>query len=145
MTMKRISSILLVLTALAVVLLPRAASAQEAVIGKFTLPVEAHWGKVVLQPGEYRFSADNDNPSTMLRVYDVAHPSVSYFVMTRGWDQMAPDSQKSLLILGNEEGAAYVKELRLGSAGVSLYYGAPKLKKQILARRSPPAKIPAGR
>ena len=33
------------------------AQAQQASLGTFTLPVAAHFGSVVLQPGEYRISA----------------------------------------------------------------------------------------
>ena len=35
------------------------ASAQEAYRGKFTLPVEAQWGQLVLPPGEYSFTLDH--------------------------------------------------------------------------------------
>jgi hypothetical protein len=143
MKTKRISPVLLVLVTMAVALLPRAARAQAAVDGKFTLPTEVHWGTAVLPAGVYRFSVDAFEPSTVLRIYDESNPAVSYFVMTQGWDQAASVSGESRLILGNKDGETYVKELRLGSQGMSLYYGPPKLTKEMLARRSPPARMPA--
>jgi hypothetical protein len=142
MKTKRIGSMLLVLAAFAVALLPQRASAQEVVTGTFTLPVEAHWGTTMLPAGNYRFSANDLSPTTLVRVSNEANPSASYFVLAKGWDQMPSGSGKSKLLLGSKDGEAYVKELQLGSAGTTLYFGAPNNRKVILARSSSPGRIP---
>ncbi len=38
------------------------AYAQDAV-GKFTLPYEVHWGKAILDPGDYKYSIESSGPA----------------------------------------------------------------------------------
>src|SRR6059036_3392835 len=61
MTSKR--NRLIVLAVLAVTLLASFAGAQGSVVssGKFTLPVETHWGLAVLPPGEYTYTLASPN------------------------------------------------------------------------------------
>ncbi len=145
MKTKRTASILVVMAALAVALLPKPAAAGEVVSGTFTLPVAARWGTVMLPAGTYHFSTNALTPTTVVRVSDESNPAASYFIMTQGWDQMGSASTESKLVLDSKDGEAYVKELRLGSEGTMLFYRAPKTKKMILAKSSPSMRIPASK
>lgn len=150
MKKKLISSFLRFLTflALAVALAPRAATAQVTETGGFTLPFEAHWGTAVLPAGAYRFSVGDFSPSNMVHVFKEGGPSAGYLILPHGWDRMAATSERSQLVFERKDGDVYVKELLLGSEGLTLYYGAPKLKKKDALARSAPSQrdeIPMGK
>ena len=131
MNAKSIRSILqgLFFVALALALAPRAASALENQVGKFTIPFEVHWGGAVLPAGSYSISADSLNSSTMINVYKEDRPSAGFLIPAISWDATPTWSGKVQLVIDHKNGEAYVKELKVGSEGVALYYAAPKLKK----------------
>ncbi|MGD0227076.1 MAG: hypothetical protein ABSF71_32520 [Terriglobia bacterium] len=131
MKAKSIRSFLQVLffVALALALAPRAASALDNQVGKFTLPFEVHWGGAVLPAGSYRISADSLNSATLVNVYKENSPSAGFLIPAIGWDSTPASYGKVQLVIDHKNGEAYVKELKVGSEGVALYYAAPKLKK----------------
>jgi len=134
--------------ALAVALAPRSATAQVSEVGKFSLPFEVHWGTAVLPAGAYRFSVGDIGPSDVVHVFKEDGPSASYLILPHGWDRTAASSERSQLVFERKDGEVYVKELLLGSEGLTLYYGAPKLKKKDALARSAPSRrdeIPMGK
>jgi hypothetical protein len=131
MKAKLMSSFLasLFLVAMAVALAPRPAMALGDELGKFTLPVEVHWGVVVLEPGNYTISSDNVTSSSMICVHKDGSPTVGYFIPSLERESIPSFSQKTQLVLDQKEGKLYVKELLLEGDGLGLYYGEPKSKK----------------
>jgi hypothetical protein len=131
MKAKSISSFLpgLFLLALAACVAPRVASAQANEVVKFTLSAEVHWGEVVLPPGAYTVSLDSLSPATMVCVSKEGNPKSAYFIPAQVRESIPSTSQATRLIIEQKNGAAYVRELQLGIAGLALYYTEPKLKK----------------
>lgn len=92
----------------------------ESLHGNFKLTAEAHWGRLLLTPGEYDFSMSQD--------------SAGYVVTVRsqetGWSGMvmsdAVSEERSTeateLVLTKSESGMYVRELRLAGAGITLNY-----------------------
>lgn len=115
--------------ALAGVLAPRVATAQQDESGKFTLPVEVRWGTAVLPAGDYRFSTDSLTAATKVYIYKEGRPAAGYMVLAQDWDTIPISSEKSHLVLDQKDGEFYVKELLLGSDGLVLGFSAPRSKK----------------
>ena len=65
---------LLMVTAGLLSLLSASAVAQEA-RGQFTLATQVHWGRVVLPPGDYRYSLESRAGSPVLMVWNTAGTS----------------------------------------------------------------------
>ena len=118
----------LALIALAGALAPRGAMAQEE-SGKFTLPTEVRWGAAVLPAGDYSYSTDTLAPQTMLYIYRESSPAAGYVVLPQTWDRIPAFSDEDHLVLAQENGEFYVKELHLGIGGMVLRFSAPKPKK----------------
>ena len=96
----------------------------ETVHGKFKLPTETRWGKLLLAPGEYEFTISNDAAATIVTVCS-KDSGWSGMIMSEGVSD--PDSAKgSILILGQSENGAYVRSLALVDLGMMLNFGAPK-------------------
>lgn len=106
--------------AMALTLIAAPLKAQQ---GKFTLPVEAHWGNAVLEPGDYRISGPA--PTSTIGVI---------YIYGGGKAQMAlpavSDTQKlsghSYLRLINVGGTYVVREFNSGYTGHSYTFGIPK-------------------
>jgi len=102
-----------------VLLLSRVGPANaQGFAGKFTLPCVAHWGKVTLPPGEYRFKMARPN-------------GVLYVESGRANVGMVlPDSIGSsytggnTLLITQTASVRSIRELRLGSSGIVLYFPA---------------------
>src|SRR5713101_5395899 len=113
-----------VLFVLCTVSLLSATGNAETAHGKFKLPTETRWGKLLLAPGEYEFTISNDSAATIVTVCSKDSGS-SGIIMSEGISD--PDSAKgSMLILGQSENGAYVRSLALGDLGMMLNFGAPK-------------------
>jgi hypothetical protein len=99
----------------------------ETVHGSFKLPVEAHWGTMLLAPGDYEFSVDTRSGGNIVTVRSV----------DSRWTGMAMSGSSSGgganpgsgLTLSKSEGMTYVKALYLGDLGVELNFGTPKVSK----------------
>jgi len=120
---------ILALALLAVSLAPTSASAQTFK-GYFTLPVETRWGTAVLPPGTYSVSLDS-----------LAFPSIAkingedahFLVMAMGVDAGEPSDQCKLVI-ARSGGKARVRNLSLGTAGMSFSYAPPKREREVIAQ-----------
>jgi hypothetical protein len=131
MKSKSISSFLagLFLVALAVAVAPRSAMAVGDEIGKFTLPVEVHWGAAVLPAGAYSLMASDHSTTSMMCVYKQGSPNLGYFIPAQELVTIPTSMQKTQLVLDEKNGTIYVMELQLGGEGLEYHYSAPKLKK----------------
>jgi len=127
MKAKTLGSILrvLALVALAAVLAPRVASAQDET-GKFTLPTEVHWGAATLPAGDYSFSVESSTPLPRLYVYRESNPSGGYMFIARAQDIVPAISEQDHLVLEQEDGEAFVTALQLESKGLVLHFAPSK-------------------
>ena len=96
----------------------------ETVHGKFKLPTEIRWGKLLLAPGEYEFTTSASTAGTIVTVRS-EDSGWSGMIMSESTSDLANVDGSSLL-LGKSEDGAYVRSLALGDIGVTLNFGAPK-------------------
>jgi hypothetical protein len=104
----------------------------ETVRGTFKLPVEAHWGRMVLVPGEYEFVVDTES-STRMIVVRSKDSGWSGMVMSKGLSDASSATGASLTLAKSEQGM-YVQTLYLNDAGVALDFAVPKSKMAKLAK-----------
>jgi hypothetical protein len=99
------------------------ASPLNAQQGKFTLPVEAHWGNAVLSPGSYRLSGPSPT-STMgvIYIYGDKKAQMALPVVATPQDL----SNHSYLRLVNVNGTYVIREFSSGLTGRSYLFGIPK-------------------
>jgi hypothetical protein len=121
-----------VLFAVCTVGLLSAFAGAETVRGTFKLPVEAHWGKMVLVPGEYEFVVDTES-STRVIVVRSKNSGWSGMVMSEGLSDASPAEGASLMLAKSEEGM-YVQTLYLNDVGVALNFAVPKIRMTKLAK-----------
>ena len=95
----------------------------ETVHGTFKLPVEAHWGAMLLEPGEYEFSVDTDSSVRMITIRS-KDSRRGGMVLSEGYSNAG--SAGSSLELAKSEDGMYVKAIYLSDAGVALNFAAPK-------------------
>lgn len=114
---------LAVLALCAVGLLTSSASA-ESVHGNFTLTAEAHWGRLLLTPGEYEFAMSKDTYGYMVTVRS-KETGWSGMVMAEAASDAQP-GKATELILAKSEAGLYVRELCLADPGVTLNYALAK-------------------
>ena len=95
--------------------------------GSFKLPVEAHWGKMLLAPGEYDFTI-SDGLEGRIATVRSRETGLSGMIMSAGTSELGSDKETKLLLSKSEMGV-YVRALCLGDSGVMLNYGIPKLGK----------------
>ena len=110
--------------------------------GTFKLPAEAHWGKMVLAPGDYEFVVDTDSASRMITIRSKA-TGWSGMVMATGFSD-APAASGSTLTLAKYEDGEYVQTLYLTEAGVALNFQMPKSGMSKFAKSTPPASTSSG-
>ncbi|HSU62108.1 MAG TPA: hypothetical protein VLI55_22560 [Bryobacteraceae bacterium] len=96
-------------------------SAQQA---KFNLPVEVHWGKAILPPGQYRLSIPSatTSPVGVMYIYGEGGAKMALPVMT----DIRPESKHSYLRLLDIDGTYVVREFSSGATGKSYLFGIPK-------------------
>jgi hypothetical protein len=123
-----------VLVVLSAVSLFSIAGQAQTTHGSFKLPVETHWGKMVLAPGEYEFTISDALAGRILTVRS-KETGWSGMIMSSDSSDLGSDKETKLLLTKSETGS-YVRALCLGDAGVMLNYGTPKPGK--MTRLSPP-------
>jgi hypothetical protein len=99
--------------------------------GKFNLPVETHWGNVVLLPGPYSFTLDHASSSSMITVR--AHGRAAMIPTTAGIST-GKTAIPSNLLLVTREGETRVSGLYLGHLGLTLQYRVAKVKTPVIAQ-----------
>jgi hypothetical protein len=96
----------------------------ETAHGKFKLPTETRWGKLLLAPGEYEFTIATESTGMMVTISSM-DSGWSGMVLPKGVsDPVLPEG--SSLILAHSDGGAYVSSLALGDLGMTLEFGVPK-------------------
>jgi hypothetical protein len=96
----------------------------ETAHGKFKLPTETRWGKLLLAPGVYEFTIGTAAGGAIVTVRS-EDSGRSGMVMPQSVS--GPSSgEGSSLQLGQAEDGAYVRSLALGDLGMTLNFGAPK-------------------
>jgi len=123
--------------ALCAVGLLSAAGQAEITHGTFKLPVETHWGKMLLAPGEYEFDVSNESAGRIVTVRS-RESGWSGMIMSPSSSEMASDEGTKLLLESSEQGR-YVRALCLGDSGVMLNYAVPKAGKVTRLVKSQPA------
>ena len=96
----------------------------ETAHGKFKLPTETRWGKLLLAPGDYRFTINTGTAGMIVTVRSEGSGS-SGMIMPESTSDPASGEGSSLL-LGQGESGPYVRSLKLGDLGITLNFVAPK-------------------
>ncbi len=99
-----------------------AANAQE-LRGSFNLPFQAHWGKAVLEPGEYTFSLPTARD--LFPLVHVSREGKTVMVLINT-SRTVPQSERSYLRIENAGKLHVIKELSVGSEGKALLFPVPK-------------------
>jgi len=125
----------MVLFAVCAVCLLSDVSKAETVRGTFKLPVAAHWGKMVLEPGEYAFVVDTTSAT---RIVTVTSQSTGWtgMILASAVDERRMSSESELTMAGSD-GVTYVKTLYLKDAGVALEFSVPKAMTKLAKAASP--------
>ena len=113
----------------------------ETVRGTFKLPVEAYWGRALLQPGDYEFTVDTESAARIITVRSKATGS-SYMMLSSALSDMSGGAGSSLELAQTEAGM-YVRTIYLKDPGVALAFSTPKVAMRKLAA-SAPATTPSG-
>jgi hypothetical protein len=113
----------------------------ENLRGSFNLPFEAHWGRVVLQPGEYRLSISTE--ASMFGVIYLTRDGKTVMIPV-GSSRLIPESERSSLRVENIGEAHVIREFNSGVMGKQLIFLVPKsVKKQIaIARNQQDTNVP---
>jgi hypothetical protein len=109
----------------------------ETTHGTFKLPVETHWGKMLLAPGEYEFDVRNESSGRIVTVRS-KDSGWSGMIMSPSSSDM-PSDEGTKLLLGSSEQGRYVRALCLGDSGMMLSYAAPKAGKATRLVKSQPS------
>jgi hypothetical protein len=92
--------------------------------GTFKLANETHWGRLLLAPGEYEFTVNDQLAGKMVTVRSV-DSGLSRMIMAEGTSDLRAGTESTLTISKSPDGV-YVQALSLRDSGVTLHYGVPK-------------------
>jgi hypothetical protein len=110
--------------------------------GKFTLPVQTHWGTIVMAPGPYSYTLDRTTVGLMLSVRTPRGKlSLIPIPTTRG---VSTDEtfRPSMLLLETQGGETTVRSIHFGQLGVTLHYRASKVSAHDPGQSSPNKQLP---
>jgi hypothetical protein len=106
--------------------------ADPAAQGKFTLPLEAQWGKKALAAGNYTLSIDNHTSMPMIWIaHEGRNASV---VLPQSFDYRQNTSKNAELVCIRHDGVLTVRELRIPQVG-TYYFNLPKNLKVLMAEQ----------
>lgn len=108
------------------------ANAQEVYRGRFTLPVEARWGQIVLPPGEYSFTLDHGTVSGIVSVREETGRAVGY-VRSEGISDLQTFDRSELVLVRSGENYT-IRALRLADLGITIEYSVPKAERQLIVQ-----------
>jgi len=114
----------------------------ETVRGTFKLSVPAHWGTMVLAPGNYEFFVDTGSINRLVTVRS-QETVWSGMILATSIDN-AIGSSGSEMKLAWFDDAMYVKALYLNDAGIALEFTLPKPSVMKLAKSPPIARSASG-
>lgn len=107
----------------------------ETVHGVFKLSAPAHWGAMVLPPGQYEFVVDTGSINRLVTVRS-QETGRSGMILAVAVDK-ATESSGSEIKLTESDEAMYVKTLCLNDVGVALEFMVPKPSMTKVAKSSP--------
>jgi hypothetical protein len=100
--------------------------------GKFTLPLEAQWGKTTLAAGDYTLSIENH---TSMATIWIAHEGRNVSViLSQSLDYRQNTSKNAELVCIRHDGVLTVRELRIPKVG-TYYFNLPKNLKVFMAEQ----------
>jgi hypothetical protein len=114
-------------------LLPASAMAQDA-RGKFTLTTQVHWGKVVLPPGDYRYSLENRAGNAVLMVWNTA--GAPGFLVLPASVSRAAGNEMNRLDLQRRGNQWFVSSLVMPEVETAIHFRVPPLESEV-ARGNP--------
>ena len=113
----------------------------ETVHGRFNLNSETRWGQLLLAPGKYEFTID-DQTSTGAMITVRSDDSLWSGVVLAESVTESERGDATRLVLAKSDTGYYVRSLYLADSGVVLTYGMPKAGKFIrLAKQEPSVKM----
>ena len=128
MTKSRLNFLIAGLALAAALAITVRSHAQQIFAGHFTLPFEARWGTVDLQPGTYSFTVDHEfgNVKRAIHIYN-GTKSVA-MLLPEQFSEYNPDQihETELLVIHNS-GTYNVRAMTMPNIGV-LYYSVPNNK-----------------
>ena len=128
-----------VLSAVCAVALFSGLAGAETVRGTFKLSMPAHWGTMVLSPGEYEFVVDTGNVTRLVTVRSIESGRSGMVLAATIDASTSTDSSGSEMKLAKSDEVMYVKALYLNDEGVALEFTVPKPSMTKLAKSSPAA------
>lgn len=111
--------------------------AQNAYQGKFTLPIEAHWGPATLPAGDYTITMPRAVAPYMLYVRGEGK---TVMVWTAGVNNRAVSNSSALTITSIGAGEA-ITSLRAGELGLTFSYAVPKSLTEVQVERNSVARV----
>lgn len=90
--------------------------------GRFQLPREVYWGRMVLAPGEYELTTDTGSRVVTVRSRDAGWTAM---ILSTSSSDLRGESGSGLTLAASEN-AVYVKALYLGDLGVKLNFDMPQ-------------------
>lgn len=96
----------------------------------FHLPVEVHWGKVVLEPGDYKMSLPDVSIGERTIRVERGHHTVNELPLVTDLQKTSNNSELQLLRV---DGAYFVREFSYGPTGKTFVFSVPKAVRQQMA------------
>jgi hypothetical protein len=119
----------------AIAVLAGATSMQGAQQGTFHLPMEAHWGSALLQPGDYRIELPTVGTQVITQFLIVDSNGKGVFEVPTYAEQKSV-SDRSWLTLTNVDGEYVVSEYSSGSSGKRYAFPVPNALRRHLTTKS---------
>lgn len=125
MSRSRLNFLIAGLALAAVLAITIRARAEQLFTGHFTLPFEAHWGTVDLQPGTYSFTVENEFGSVkrVIHIYN-GTKSVAMVLPEQFSDHDTDQIHQMELLVIRNSGTYNVRAMTMPNIGI-LYYPVP--------------------
>lgn len=141
--MKTLRSFSLAVIAFGVLAAFPAASHAQTMVGKFTLPHEAHWGRAVLPAGDYTVHTESVNSPTRL-IIQKSSGETKAFVMPAAISQVNRAGKSELALVETDAGS-FVSSMYLNDPGVEFSFITPKAKDNSVAGLQPAGVLSAAK
>jgi hypothetical protein len=129
MNIRKSLTVSLALTALALGLTTRPASAQSALEGTFELTAAAYWGDTLLQPGQYTISM---RTGTLVQAIHLSGEGVSSIFLTTSNPRR--ESRRNYLEVADVAGTHVVRAFDVGTLGKSFTFAVTRKVRNLQAR-----------
>ena len=115
---------------------PCAVAADKPAHGKFTLLRDVHWGNALLPAGDYEFSYDPFQPSSILTLTKLSGARAGFMVLVTSAEQ-SKSSDSNQLLLQTVADRQYVSTMQLANCGLPLYLTVPSNPFKQMAKVTP--------